>query len=637
MPQDAWKPDGRGRVDRSSRTSAPGPRRASHRGNRAARGRRVVLLVVLLGLAVAGLTVALPSSAQTVSPLQDQDSGRARLDPDDRTVELGLRFRVRSGGRLESVRFLKAAGDVDRRPVTVWGPAGQVLARAWTSGESASGWQGVRLAAPLELRTGTEYVVSYRAHRYVATQHFFRRELRAGPFVVPARGGVYTYGQGRPGTNWRASNYWIDPVMAPASTAPPSPGGTTTPTSPSAPQSGTPVPPPAAAAVLDLPRVPWAGGPAYYARFARAKAAGWTDPSFFPISVFLGKPSQAAALKAVGVNTYLAVEDGGETLRAATSQGMSVIAQGDEWTQQEIGDDDRVVGYFVLDECDMGLGGCPGTGDQANLAHQRALADSLRARKDGRFLQANFGNGVLGTFWADGTFAAMVAGMDVTSVDKYAYTSAHNRSLLQRSPQWPAGGRPGTSAAYGWLQDEMERYAAVGGGSAKPNWVFVETGSPLLDEGPDAATIRPEQIEGAVWSSLIHGAQGVAYFQNSDSSVCGYYSLVQCDAARTARLTAVNAQVTRLAPVLNSQSWAWDFRADADTMLKTYGPDAYVFAGLGLTSAPGSRTFTLPPGVRGSTVTVVDENRTLPVTGGRFTDSFADEFTHHIYRVRVNG
>ena len=73
-----------------------------------------------------------------------------------------------------------------------------------------------------------------------------------------------------------------------------------------------------------------------------------------------------------------------------------------------------------------------------------------------------------------------------------------------------------------------------------------------------------------------------------------------------------------------------------DTMLKTYQGDAYIFAGVGLAQKAGQKTFTLPAGVHGTTVTVVDENRTIPVTAGKFTDSFAAESSHHIYKVSIS-
>ena len=102
---------------------------------------------------------------------------------------------------------------------------------------------------------------------------------------------------------------------------------------------------------------------------------------------------------------------------------------------------------------------------------------------------------------------------------------------------------------------------------------------------------------------------------------------------RPCRSAKVNAQVQALAPVLNTQSYAWTFGTGLETSLKVYEGDAYVLA---MTDGgTGSRTFTLPSGVNGGTVEVVGENRTLPVTNGTFTDSFATEATHHVYRVSL--
>ncbi|WP_448258176.1 hypothetical protein [Microbacterium aurum] len=371
---------------------------------------------------------------------------------------------------------------------------------------------------------------------------------------------------------------------------------------------------------------PWWGGPTYYARFPKAAASGWTSPGFFPIAVFIGRPSHAAALRTAGINTYMAAEHDGSAISTITRTGISVIAQ-DEWTAEEIGDDSRVVGWFVSDECEMGVGVCADAADEAGrLTQQQTLVDARRALDDGRFLQANFGNGVLGTYWAPTTMGAHVALMDVTSVDKYAYTSPHVQSLLLANPFWPTGRDPAASVAYGWLQDRMQTYDAT-----KPNWVFVETAMPYLsDDG--ARTIDAEQIEGAVWNALIHGAAGIAYFQHNNNGLCGNYSIIECGAARTAQIRSINARVTAMAPVLNSPSYAWRFGSGAQTALKIVEGYAYILA---MTDGgTGSRSFTLPPALAGATsVQVVDEDRSIAVTDGAFTDEFAAEHTHHIYRI----
>ncbi len=88
--------------------------------------------------------------------------------------------------------------------------------------------------------------------------------------------------------------------------------------------------------------------------------------------------------------------------------------------------------------------------------------------------------------------------------------------------------------------------------------------------------------------------------------------------------------------MLNTQSYVWDFGADTDTMLKVHQGSAYIFAGIGLSQSPGVKTFTVPPGLPASgTVEVIGENRTIPYSNGRFTDSFGAEFTHHKYRIKM--
>ncbi len=386
--------------------------------------------------------------------------------------------------------------------------------------------------------------------------------------------------------------------------------------------------------ILDLPTEPWAGGAAYYKRFPVADAAGWSDPSFFPLAVFFGRPADAAQMAAMGVNTYMGAEHGGEPISDVTDSGIFVLAQ-DEWTPEEVGSDPRVVGWHISDECEMGASGCtpPGTdnGEDGRLAKQQGYASYFRGLDDGRFLQANFGNGVLGTYWAPTTMPDHVSLVDVTSVDKYAYTSTHVQELLQTSPAWPTGATPASAMAYGWLQDRMETFSSPQ--ASKPNWVFVETAKPLLTE-ETATTINVEQIEGAVWNAIIAGASGIAYFQHNNNDECGMYSLVECSAALRSKVTAINDQVTSLAKLLNSPSYSWNFGPGLQTALKADRQAVYIFA---MTDGgTGTRSFALPDDVAGTTVEVVGEDRTIPITNGMFEDTFDAEYTHHIYRVALD-
>ena len=70
-------------------------------------------------------------------------------------------------------------------------------------------------------------------------------------------------------------------------------------------------------------------------------------------------------------------------------------------------------------------------------------------------------------------------------------------------------------------------------------------------------------------------------------------------------------------------------------MLKSKGRNVFVFAMVDGSSDPGARRFKLPAGVAGRTAKVMFEGRSVPVSAkGVFRDSFAQESSYHIYRIR---
>ena len=106
-----------------------------------------------------------------------------------------------------------------------------------------------------------------------------------------------------------------------------------------------------------------------------------------------------------------------------------------------------------------------------------------------------------------------------------------------------------------------------------------------------------------------------------------------CGASIRPAVTEVNRQITELAPVLNTQSYQHSFNASLDTMLKHHNGASYVFAMQKRDKTTGSYSFTLPAGMAGTRVEVLYENRTLPISGGAFQDSFAAENSYHIYKI----
>ncbi|WP_204010686.1 DUF4082 domain-containing protein [Virgisporangium aurantiacum] len=214
-----------------------------------------VAVPVLAGTAVAGATTMRGSggSADPVSLFTRADTGRATVDPDDRPVEVGVRFTTRDDGYIQAVKFLPVPGDAAVHPVSVWA-AGELLATASSTGAGA-GWQSVSLPKPLRVKAGTEYVASYHTNRYMTTQRFFDRATTNGPLKAPAkRNGVFRYDTGdaahMPDQSWNASNYWVDVVFSTrpsgSVTQPPPPPTTSSPVASAKPtassSTGTPKP-----------------------------------------------------------------------------------------------------------------------------------------------------------------------------------------------------------------------------------------------------------------------------------------------------------------------------------------------------------------------------------------------------------
>lgn len=376
-----------------------------------------------------------------------------------------------------------------------------------------------------------------------------------------------------------------------------------------------------------MPRVAWEGGPSYWSKFPKAAAGGWTDPGFFPILVWYESPGNSAALKALGINTMIPNHDGSNIQQIGADTGMSFIA-GQEFTAAEVGTSNKVVGWEMLDECDMLCADPPNDLKKA--------VDANRAKNDGRFMYANFGKGVLGNFWNPENLPGMAQMLDAASADLYFYTDPNfpNGQEVTGSDAWPPGATIRSSSSYGWTVRRMRSF--LDPAAMHPTWNFVEVGHPWSEGEAEAPTMRPEWMEGAVWASIVNEARGIQYFNHSFGGSCqSQHVLFDCNPAMKDRVAAVNAKIAGLAPVLNTQSYVWDTRSGNDTMLKTHAGSAYLFATLAQNQSTGTKTFTLPAGITGTTVTVIGENRTLPVTGATFSDTFAQEYTHHIYKITL--
>ncbi|GAB3041715.1 hypothetical protein GCM10027052_24430 [Parafrigoribacterium mesophilum] len=162
---------------------------------------------------------------------------------DPNPVELGMSFSTSVSGSATGVKFFKGSGNTGTHTGSLWSSAGQRLATATFTQETASGWQSATFATPVALTPGQTYIVSYfaPAGHYSYTTNFFATARSSGPLTAgSSANGRYTYASsgGFPTSTWQASNYFVDVVVSTASGTTPPPAVTVTSTTPAAGATG---------------------------------------------------------------------------------------------------------------------------------------------------------------------------------------------------------------------------------------------------------------------------------------------------------------------------------------------------------------------------------------------------------------
>jgi chitodextrinase len=382
-----------------------------------------------------------------------------------------------------------------------------------------------------------------------------------------------------------------------------------------------PAPPPPPPGTVTLQPVD--GGTNYYARFANALPA-----DKFPIgawAVCVNSQSDVDQDRAAGINIYVNFCRSGpwvaEIMRA---NGALAFLQHEDWLQDAPAINDFLAGWSIHDEIDMQQG-------PAGCAKQEEIKATFP--NDGRLRYNNFGKGVI--FWqTDAQAACFVNGVDLPSSDVYWFADAGVCSAGE------GGGKAGVvkenschvAANYGWQVQRMRNLVNPRG--SKPVWSFVELGHVFPDSSWPSITVP--QLRAAVWHSLIAGARGITYFNHSFGGPNVTHNILR-DSRYAAVRTAVvelNSRIQSLKAALDSPSLASGFQANANVraMAKWDGANFYVFAGTAGHFGPATGSFAIPC-VGNATATVLGESRSIPVSGGSFSDTFADPNAVHIYRI----
>src|SRR4029077_17047617 len=135
--------------------------------------------------------------------------------------------------------FYKAATNVGTHIGSLWTMSGQLLAEATFTNETASGWQQVTFATPVQIEPNTTYVAGYLAPNghYSVNGPTLAENIVNGPLTAEAStselsgtegNGLFAYGSGVtfPTQTYNASNYFVDVLFTPEppATIPGAPG-----------------------------------------------------------------------------------------------------------------------------------------------------------------------------------------------------------------------------------------------------------------------------------------------------------------------------------------------------------------------------------------------------------------------------
>ena len=157
---------------------------------------------------------------------------------DTAPYELGVKFESSINGWVTGVRFYKGAGNDGTHTGSLWSSTGTQLATGTFTNETASGWQTLLFANPVQITANTVYVASYfdPDGQYATDDQQFYPGPFASPDVSPlyspplsavragvnSANGVYNAGgPGFPTSAFDGSGYGVDVIFSTTNSTPP--------------------------------------------------------------------------------------------------------------------------------------------------------------------------------------------------------------------------------------------------------------------------------------------------------------------------------------------------------------------------------------------------------------------------------
>ncbi len=374
----------------------------------------------------------------------------------------------------------------------------------------------------------------------------------------------------------------------------------------------------------------WMAAQNYYSQFSNSLPS---DPSYFPLGVWFESVVSQADVdldKDAGLNLYV-VLTANSNLSLVQRNGMRAILQQSEWrTNQTAINSPAVAGWELFDEIDMQQGPGQGYTTLNNILAQLP--------NDGRMRYNNYGKGVM--FWETDAQAERFVNdfQQVVSNDIYWFTDP-NVSGSSEGGKLLNGGHPLTptqtrrAANYGYTVDRMRALDIEAASRSGISWRWAGRSPRRRRRGPGPFSRLKSGRRCGTASSQGRGASSTSTTASVAPTRAQHCLREPAYAAVRAAVKSTNQLVTQLAPVLNAP-FADGFVSagpSVRTMAKFHDNKYYVFAG-SKENAASTPTLSLS-GVDSGTATVIGENRTIPISNGRFSDSFADGNAIHIYRI----
>jgi hypothetical protein len=503
-------------------------------------------------------------------------------------------------------------------PVRLWEMDGTELAsKTVTWVIDAGGWVTVLFDTPVPLTQDTEYIVSYytpSSDYAYSTWVFHAWDDVVPPLKVKLFKDNTTASLRKDASALRigtaqsipnihtATNYYIDPIVEWVSTDP----------------------------ICKRSLVD-----SYMAAFVNGVS---TKP--FPIAVFFADPPFLQEYADMGINTLIA---GGplqnppyiEAIKASgldwwmgfdtDGMGSRVLAEDPELAA-------HVVGYHIDDEPDL-------TSPYRSPALLRGQLETCRR--------------------LDSTRPTMIGLSKVVGVNQTWYHQPQGSTMNEANKLWREW-----AALPDVLAGDFYTLTAENSSDIYGVWTYPRYTQKLrnLNEGrtPVYNTIEttsqtpgqplPDQVVKATWASLIAGADGIIFFDHRFGSnlVTQDFAAMLHDPPMKAAVTALIVRILSLAPALKADEanlvTAWTssnttsgprggtYGVPMHYTTRDDGTHQYLFA-MGIRPGATTATFTIPAWT-GQTVTVLDESRTVTVSGaGVLTDSFPADYTVHLYQL----